>query len=73
MTKRLILTPSGWPCTYEECPPGFFVFGESVGFKSEYRGSTGKIDGYNEAGEFYCGPVDGIVQPVDPIWIEEEL
>jgi len=35
--RRLILEPDGWPCSIRECPPGFFLHGDSLCFKTEYR------------------------------------
>jgi len=34
--KRLVVEPSGWPCKLRECPPGHFVYEESLCFKTEY-------------------------------------
>ena len=72
--KRLVVIPAGWPCTYAECRPGFFVVDELLCLKSEY-GS----DGYCDSGEAFWGGVSTeeernklIVQPVDAIWEEYE-
>lgn len=71
--KKLVLNPDGWPCTLAECPPGAFLHSEKhLGFKSEYHTSTGKIEAYNEAGEFYCGDPKDLVQPLLPEWLEDE-
>jgi hypothetical protein len=60
------MLPDGWPCTYEECRPGFFVFGESLFLKSEYGGQ-----GYCGSGEMFCR-TDAEVQPVTEVWEEFE-
>lgn len=70
--RRLIMKPDGWLCTLKACRPGHFLFDDHyLGFKSEYHTDKGKIEAYNEAGEFFCPPEprdDFIVQPVDPVW-----
>lgn len=76
--KKMYLVPNNWNCTIEECPPGPFAFmaegaeGQDVhlGFKSEYRTETGKVEAYNVAGEFFCG--EGKVIPLVVKWEEEE-
>lgn len=66
--KKLILKPEGWPCSIEECPPGFFVFNDvHVGFKTEYHSGEGGVQAYNEAGEHFV-PRKIMVQPVYPVW-----
>ncbi len=71
--KNLIMMPDGWPCTYEECRPGHFVWADSLCLKSEYGG-----DGFCDSGEYFCGPNPGkeardaiMVQPVCAEWREE--
>jgi hypothetical protein len=46
-----------WACTLRECPPGLFLFGEAIGFKSEYaHDNTGSPDAYVvESGEYFWG------------------
>ena len=75
--KRLELTPDGFPCTLAECPPGHFLFKDHVGFKSEYSTNSGFIEAFNEVGEYFHGDGNGeaklcIVQPLQPIWRNEE-
>jgi len=84
--KILILEPNGWPCTLEECPPGFFVTCEEYGslcFKSEYTMGINdhRIQAFNCAGEFFCGSPNAkseeerikiMVQPVIDRWEDEE-
>ena len=65
--RRLVMIPDGWPCTYEECRPGFFVFGESLFLKSEYGG-----EGYCESGEAFARNDSPNVQPVISAWEEFE-
>jgi len=68
--KRLIMKPDGWPCTLRKCRPGHFLFmGKYLGFKSEYY-TNNKPDAYNEAGEYFCGNPDELIQPVTPEWEE---
>lgn len=69
--KKLTLVPDGWPCTLEDCPPGPFLFKNTLCFKSEYRSPKGKVDAYNEAGEYFHG--EGPVQPLKAIWEENDL
>lgn len=76
--KRLVLEPSGWQCTLEECPAGLFVYENTVGFKSEYR-TNGIIEVFCDSGEVFWGGVNStkerdklIVQPVVTEWEEYE-
>lgn len=79
--KELKIWPKGWPCTLEECPPGFFLFRDSLCLKSEYHTTTqsgeSNADAYCESGEYFWGGVSAtkdrnalIVQPVEAIWQE---
>jgi hypothetical protein len=77
--KQLILNPRWWECTLLECPPGHFVFKDTLCFKSEYRNAGGEIEAFNEAGEYFWGGAKNItdrenliVQPVLPEWKEVE-
>lgn len=80
MAKRLVLKPNGWPCSLEECPPGFFMLNESVHFKTEYRTESGEVEAYvGSSGEFFAGGVsskqeraDLEVQPVIYEWEDYE-
>lgn len=74
--KQLIVVPDGWPCTLAECPPGFFIFRESLCLKSEY----GVNEAYVESGEYFAGGTTTkeersllIVQPVKSVWQEVEV
>lgn len=74
--KQLLIEPNGWPCRLGECPPGPFVYGEILGFKSEYRTAEGHLEVFNAAGEYFCGIglqklEDTIVQPVTARWENE--
>ena len=69
--KRLILSPKGWPCMLFECPPGFFMFHDSLCFKSEYGGD----EVFCDSGEIFWGGVSDkqerghlVVQPVVAEW-----
>lgn len=63
--KRLVMKPNGWPCTYEECRPGFFVLEGDVFLKSEYG-----AQGYCSSGESFAGNRESEVQPVMAAWEE---
>lgn len=75
--KRLIIEPNGWPCRFDECPPGFFLAGETLCLKSEYWNEQGASEAYVDSGEFFAGapaPVERdalLVQPCIARWIEE--
>ncbi len=43
-------------CRLDECPPGLFLFGNCLGFKSEYRNEKGASEAFVvETGEFFWG------------------
>ena len=74
MARKLIVDPNGWPCKLQECPPGHFVYGDSLCFKTEY----GELEVYNGAGEAFWGGAKTkadvgalVVQPVTHEWIED--
>lgn len=76
--KTLELTPSGFPCRLAECPPGFFLCGEDLGFKSEYKTAKGNSEAFCESGEAFWGDAnkggkadDTIVQPLESRWVIE--
>lgn len=74
MTKHLIVKPNGWPCPLTDAPPGHIRgTGEHencMWFKSEYHTAAGRIEAYNEAGEYlHIAPTD-LVQPVVFEWEE---
>lgn len=71
--KYLVIVPNGWACRFEDCPPGLFVIGGQVCFKSEYG-----QDAYNSAGEAFWGGVNTneersalIVQPCRAEWTND--
>lgn len=65
--RRLVIVPDGWPCSYEECPAGYFVHEGHLFLKSEYGGQ-----GYCGSGEaFALSPAE--VQPVYATWEDFEL
>lgn len=69
--SRLILLPTGFPCSVDECPPGPFIWkdqkgGVHLGLKSEYR-TDNRCDAYNEAGEYFAQR-DGV--EVHPVTVE---
>ncbi len=72
--KRLELNPHGWPCKLTECPPGLFLYNDSVCMKTEY----GDIEAYCDTGEAFSGGgaepekrAALIVQPLVSNWVEE--
>lgn len=47
---------SRFACTLAQCPPGLFLFGNCLGFKSEYRSDAGHIEAFVVAsGEYFWG------------------
>ena len=43
-------------CRLDECPPGLFLAGNCLGFKSEYRNDKGACEAFVVAsGEFFWG------------------
>lgn len=50
--KQLIVVPYGWPCALGECPPGLFMYEETLGFNNEYGGDPPYIV---ESGEVFWG------------------
>lgn len=73
--RQLVIKPDGWPCTLAECPPGFFVAGNSLCLKTEY--SSEKTEAYLDSGEYFAGGAATkedreklIVQPVTAVWEE---
>jgi len=74
--KRFILKPEGWLCQLKECPPGFFIYNNSLCFKTEYKPE----EVYCESGEIFWGGTtkDEMrqildVQPVVAHWEQFEL
>lgn len=76
--KKLIVTPSDWPCTLADCPPGLFTYAESLCVKTTYTENY-HVEAYlAESGEaFWGGEADHaireklIVQPCHCEWVEE--
>jgi len=55
--KRLVLEPYGWPCSLGDCPPGPFLYENTVCFKTEY-GAMELVGPANVAGteiRWTCG------------------
>jgi len=66
--KRLVIRPEGWPCKLGECPPGLFLHGDGLCFKTDYAPIKGKdvagkvtwemdqfgIDTYVAGGDYFC-------------------
>ncbi len=70
----------------DECPPGLFMFGDTIGFRSEYSTVTptnpSQPDAYVvESGEYFWGGVNGdsrarsalMVRPIEPARIRSAL
>lgn len=63
--SKLLLEPKSFPVQIDQCPPGPFVFGEYLYFKT----SSGKI--YQENGQALPGEfADLLVSPVRAEWVE---
>lgn len=68
--QRLEMKPDGFPLKLKECPPGFFLFNDSICFKSEYGD-----DAFCDSGEYFWGGTSDkkdrgelIVQPLVYEW-----
>lgn len=78
--KALIVNPAGWEVPLEECPPGLFVFGGTLGVKSEYRDEHGDIEVYvADSGECFWGGMQtaenrnaALVTPCESKWVDIE-
>lgn len=80
---QLFIEPDGWPCTLEECPAGFFTFGDTLCLKTSYSRET--LDGFDievfcDGGSVFWGSTDKridrlklIVQPVRAQWYTVEV
>jgi hypothetical protein len=57
MSKNTIAEfEQGDECTLWDCPPGFFLFENSIHFKSEYSTDKGEPEAYcGNSGEFFWG------------------
>ena len=70
--KRLELVPDGEVCTFKNCRPGFFLFGERLFLKGS--SSTGEAPVFSDEG-FYMSP--GCfrdwpqIQPVTVKWMDD--
>jgi hypothetical protein len=82
--KKLVIKPEGWPCTFGECRPGYFIitkvatYGELF-LKTEYSSNEhpDNFDAYCATGEYFWGGTTTkedrnniIVQPVEVVWEE---
>ena len=74
---KLIIEPKGWTIRLEDCPPGFFVYGDSLFFKTEY--GRGSDECFCDTGEYFrlegldASQRDNLhVQPVHYVWMEED-
>ena len=72
MIRMLLIEPNGWPCQLQSCPPGLFLLGETLGFKSEYNLEPPYVV---ESGEVFWGGTDNdmdrallTVQPCRVVW-----
>lgn len=53
---KIRFRPSGLPCTLRLCPPGLFLYRNTIGFKDEYGGDPFCA----ESGEFFWGGKDTV-------------
>ena len=78
--KRLVIKPDGWPCLFNECPPGLFIQGKILGIKGTdgWMGVCGNHDitglSADNGQGLICGtyPEQIEVQPVVAEWEEYE-
>lgn len=61
------ISPAGFECKIEQCPPGFFLYQGMIGFKSEYG------DYYCDSGEFFHGKNPDKVNSVKVIPVSIEV
>lgn len=73
--------------TLGECPPGLFLFEDTLGFKSEYKTESQSRQGFwqsdayvVESGEYFWGGTSDpiarerlTVLPLDPVWRDAEF
>ena len=71
--KKFIIKPVSFEMSLGECPPGLFLFKESLGFKSEY----GDIF-CGDSGEYFWAGASGTIErdklkviPLESIWEDE--
>lgn len=69
--KKCVIEPDGWECTLAECPPGFFMYGNDLCFKSEYGTDKGHAEAFGASGEYFVLGDEIIVQPVHYQWEED--
>ena len=74
MVKRVKVVPHGWPCTFDECPPGLFATVDirtgdvSLGLMTEYTqdrpdGSERQRDAYVvDSGEYWWGGTSTVAE-----------
>ena len=72
MKRICLIEPSGWPVELQSCPPGLFVYGDTLGFVSEYRNQPPYIV---DSGEIFWGGMKNDmdrallkVQPCKTVW-----
>lgn len=47
----------------DQAPPGLFIFGDCLGFKTEYRTNEGRVEAYVVAsGEFFAGGTSTVAE-----------
>ena len=52
--KKIDFKPSGFECSLDECPPGFFLFRDEICLKTEY----GPCEAFCSSGEAFWGGVE---------------
>ena len=73
--KTLTVEPKGWPLRYYDCPPGLFIYVDTLCFRPEYDDDSFVV----ESGEAFWGGVPSkearaelIVQPCIAVWHKTE-
>ena len=53
-----VLVQRWWECTLGQCPPGLFLHGDDLGFKTEYSDTNGPEAYVVASGEYFWGGTD---------------
>ena len=53
---KIEIVPVGFPVRLSACPPGLFLFGVTIGIKTEYMTASGNIEAFlADSGEVFMG------------------
>ena len=55
------LEPVGSETTLDDCPAGLFMYGDTLGFKTEYRDQNGPEAYVVASGEYFWGGTDNLI------------